>query len=40
MSHYLDHAATSPLDPAALEAWVRAQRDLGAAPGNLSLIHI
>ena len=39
MSHYLDHAATSPLDPAALEAWVRAQRDLGAAPGNPAALH-
>ena len=39
MSHYLDHAATSPLDPAALEAWVAAQRELGAVPGNPAALH-
>ena len=39
MSHYLDHAATSPLDSAALEAWVAAQCELGAVPGNPAALH-
>lgn len=29
MRHYLDHAATSPLRPAAREAWVRASESIG-----------
>lgn len=39
MTRYLDHAATSPLRPAALEAWTRAQRDLAADPGNPAALH-
>ncbi|WP_165215453.1 cysteine desulfurase family protein [Schaalia sp. ZJ1691] len=39
MMHYLDHAATSPLIPEALEAWTRAQRDLAKFPGNPSALH-
>lgn len=39
MTHYLDHAATSPILPAALDAWVRAQHDLGAEPGNPAALH-
>lgn len=39
MTHYLDHAATSPLLPEALEAWVRVQRDLQASPGNPAALH-
>lgn len=39
MTHYLDHAATSPIRPVALEAWIRAQRDLAAEPGNPAALH-
>lgn len=37
--HYLDHAATSPVRPVALEAWVGAVRELQARPGNPSALH-
>ena len=39
MSVYLDHAATTPLRECALEAWIRAQRDLSANPGNPAALH-
>ncbi|MDC4232876.1 aminotransferase class V-fold PLP-dependent enzyme [Actinomyces sp. B33] len=39
MTHYLDHAATAPILPEALEAWARAQRDLAASPGNPASLH-
>lgn len=37
--HYLDHAATAPVRDCAVEAWLRATRDLQAAPGNPSALH-
>lgn len=39
MTHYLDHAATTPLAPDVLEAWLRCVRDLAAHPGNPSSLH-
>ncbi len=37
--HYLDYAATAPISQRALEAWTRAQRDLGVVPGNPAALH-
>ncbi|QYB16248.1 cysteine desulfurase family protein [Schaalia turicensis] len=39
MTHYLDHAATTPIRPSALEAWIEAQRELSAHPGNPASLH-
>lgn len=39
MTHYLDYAATSPIRPAALEAWTRAQHELSLHPGNPAALH-
>jgi len=36
---YLDHAATTPLSPAAERAWLAAQRRLRDTPGNPSALH-
>ncbi|MDU1522360.1 MAG: aminotransferase class V-fold PLP-dependent enzyme, partial [Actinomyces sp.] len=38
-THYLDFAATTPLRPVAREAWLKAQHDLTATPGNPSSLH-
>ena len=37
--HYLDHAATSPVREAALEAWVSTTRALREVPGNPAALH-
>ncbi|MDO4258958.1 MAG: cysteine desulfurase family protein [Actinomycetaceae bacterium] len=39
MTHYLDHAATTPARPEVLDAWMRAARDLADHPGNPSSLH-
>ncbi|QWW20378.1 cysteine desulfurase [Schaalia sp. 19OD2882] len=39
MTHYLDHAATTPCVPQVLEAWMRTARDLAAHPGNPASLH-
>lgn len=39
MTHYLDHAATSPILDCAREAWVEAQRALALEPGNPASLH-
>lgn len=36
---YLDHAATTPLRPAAEEAWLHASRELRGTPGNPAALH-
>ncbi|PID97630.1 MAG: aminotransferase [Actinobacteria bacterium] len=38
-THYLDYAATSPLLPAAHDAWEEAQRTLRLTPGNPASLH-
>ena len=37
--HYLDHAASSPLAPGVLDAWVEAQHALSSVPGNPAALH-
>ena len=39
VAHYLDHAAGAPPRQCAIEAWVRASRELALAPGNPSALH-
>lgn len=39
MSHYLDHAGSTPLAPGVLEAWVDAQEALIMRPGNPAALH-
>lgn len=39
MTHYLDHAATSPILDCAREAWIEAQNALAREPGNPAALH-
>ena len=39
MTHYLDHAATSPILDCAREAWIEAQCALALEPGNPASLH-
>lgn len=39
MSVYLDHAATTPMRPEAMEAWVETARVLQQTPGNPAALH-
>ena len=39
MSHYLDHAGSTPLAPGVCEAWIHAQEALSERPGNPAALH-
>ena len=39
MSHYLDHAGSTPLVPGARQAWLDAQDALSRRPGNPAALH-
>lgn len=39
MSHYLDHAGSTPLAPGVRQAWLDAQDALSRRPGNPSALH-
>ena len=39
MSHYLDHAGSTPLAPGVCEAWLHAQKALSERPGNPAALH-
>ena len=39
MSHYLDHAGSTPLAPGVCEAWMHAQEALSERPGNPAALH-
>ena len=39
MSHYLDHAGSTPLAPGVRQAWLDAQDALSRRPGNPAALH-